>query len=44
MSSKNWRYTSHGRKIEKAVHYRDEKGIPLKIINEEQWQDFSYSN
>ncbi|WP_320409056.1 BRCT domain-containing protein [Candidatus Williamhamiltonella defendens] len=44
MSSKNWRYTSHGRKIEKAVHYRDEKAIPLKIINEEQWQDFSYSN
>jgi hypothetical protein len=40
MSSKDWRYKSHGRKIEKAVAYRDEKGIPLKIISEEQWKDF----
>ncbi|VUS91223.1 BRCT domain-containing protein [Klebsiella spallanzanii] len=40
MSSKDWRYKSHGRKIEKAVAYRDEKGIPLKIISEEQWKRF----
>ncbi|HBS5821132.1 BRCT domain-containing protein [Klebsiella variicola] len=40
LSSKDWRYKSHGRKIEKAVSYRDEKGIPLKIISEEQWKNF----
>lgn len=38
MSSKDWRYQAHGRKIEKAVEYRDEKGISLKIISEEQWK------
>ncbi|WP_320732751.1 BRCT domain-containing protein [Enterobacter roggenkampii] len=40
LSSKDWRYKAHGRKIEKAVSYRDEKGIPLKIISEEQWKSF----
>lgn len=40
MSSKDWRYKAHGRKIEKAVSYRDEKGVPLKIISEEQWKHF----
>lgn len=40
LSSKDWMYQSHGRKIEKAVEYRDNKNIPLKIISEEQWQRF----
>ncbi|TLU69570.1 NAD-dependent DNA ligase [Enterobacter sp. MF024] len=40
LSSKDWMYQSHGRKIEKAVNYRDNKNIPLKIISEEQWQCF----
>lgn len=40
LSSKDWKYQSHGRKIEKAVEYRDSKNIPLKIISEEQWQNF----
>lgn len=35
LSSRDWRFSSHGRKIEKAVSYRDEKGWPLKIISEE---------
>jgi len=34
LSSRDWRYSSHGRKIEKAVAYRDE-GIELRIISEE---------
>lgn len=38
LSSKDWMYQSHGRKIEKAVDYRDNKKVPLKIISEEQWQ------
>lgn len=41
LSSRDWQYKAHGRKIEKAVSYRDEKGIPLKIISEEQWKNFS---
>lgn len=40
LSSKDWRYQSYGRKIEKAIEYRDNKNIPLKIISEEQWQRF----
>ncbi|MEB6377605.1 BRCT domain-containing protein [Leclercia adecarboxylata] len=40
LSSKDWMYQSYGRKIEKAVEYRDNKNIPLKIISEEQWQRF----
>lgn len=41
LSSKDWRYKAHGRKIEKAISYRDEKGISLKIISEEQWKTLS---
>lgn len=41
LSSRDWRYKAHGRKIEKAISYRDEKGISLKIISEEQWKRFS---
>ncbi|SLM62852.1 MULTISPECIES: BRCT domain-containing protein [Dickeya] len=41
LSCKHWRYQAHGRKIEKAIDYRDNRGIPLKIISEEQWQSFT---
>ncbi len=41
LSSKDWVYQSSGRKIEKAVEYRDQKGINLKIISEEQWKTFT---
>lgn len=35
LSSRDWRFSSHGRKIEKAVSYRDDDGAKLKIISEE---------
>lgn len=35
LSSRDWCFSSHGRKIEKAVNCRDEKGWPVKIISEE---------
>ncbi len=41
LSSRDWRFQSYGRKIELAINYRDEKGIPLKIISEEQWKSFA---
>ncbi|WP_076722003.1 BRCT domain-containing protein [Cronobacter sakazakii] len=34
LSSRDWRFSSHGRKIEKAVTYRDD-GAQIKIITEE---------
>ncbi|UIM99589.1 BRCT domain-containing protein [Yersinia ruckeri] len=34
-SSRNWKYSSHGRKIEKAMSYRDEDSLPIKIVGEE---------
>lgn len=34
-SSRDWKYSSHGNKIEKAIVYRDKNSIPLKIIGEE---------
>ncbi|WP_037385663.1 BRCT domain-containing protein [Serratia sp. DD3] len=34
LSSRDWRFSSHGRKIEKAVSYRD-RGEDIKIISEE---------
>ena len=40
MSSKDWKFQSFGRKIEKAIELRDNKGFPLTIISEEQWQSF----
>ncbi|OPY77749.1 MAG: DNA polymerase III subunit epsilon [Syntrophorhabdus sp. PtaU1.Bin058] len=36
LGSSDWIHTTHGRKIEKAVEYRD-KGLPIKIIPEEHW-------
>jgi NAD-dependent DNA ligase len=38
-SSRDWIATSHGRKIEKAMHYR-EKGYPITILSEETWVKF----
>jgi NAD-dependent DNA ligase len=39
LASRDWAHASYGRKIEKAVKYRDE-GSPLKIVCEEHWVDF----
>ncbi len=36
IASRDWRFTSYGRKIESALSFRDE-GIKLEIINEELW-------
>jgi hypothetical protein len=41
LCARDWRFQSYGRKIEKAVSYRDEKGTKLKIISEEQWKSFA---
>ncbi|HII3479010.1 TPA: BRCT domain-containing protein [Citrobacter braakii] len=35
LSSRDWKFSSHGRKIEKAVSYRDDEGAKLQIISEE---------
>lgn len=35
-ASRDWIGTSHGRKIEKAIHYQN-KGHPLVILTEETW-------
>lgn len=37
-ASDEWVQSSYGRKIEKAVEYRDTRGLPLHIISEELWQ------
>lgn len=39
LSSRDWKFSSHGRKIEKAVSYRDDEGAKLKIISEEMLFD-----
>jgi len=36
--SRDWVQTSYGRKIEKAVRYRD-KGVPIAIVAEDHWAD-----
>lgn len=36
--SRDWAHTSYGRKIEKAVEYRN-AGQPLAIINEDHWAE-----
>ena len=33
----SWAHENFGRKIEKAMEYRDKKGVPLVIITEEHW-------
>lgn len=40
LSSRDWKYSSHGRKIEKAINYRDAEGAKLKIIAEENLFEF----
>ncbi len=35
--SKDWIHTSYGRKIEKAVEYRDERKTGIQIIHEDVW-------
>ena len=35
--SRDWTQSSHGRKIEKAVEYRDQKDASLAIIGEDHW-------
>lgn len=37
IASRDWFNTSYGRKIEKAVEYRDKKNTGLKIISEQVW-------
>jgi NAD-dependent DNA ligase len=39
LASRDWVATSHGRKIEKAMHYK-EKGYPVTILSEETWVKF----
>lgn len=39
LSSRDWRFSSHGRKIEKAISYRDSDGVSLKIVSEEMLFD-----
>lgn len=39
LASRDWIATSHGRKIEKAFHYK-EKGYPITIVEEETWVKF----
>lgn len=35
LSSRDWKFSSHGRKIEKAIEYRDSKDSGIKIIGED---------
>ncbi len=39
LASRDWRFSSHGRKIEKAVRLK-EKGLPLVIVTERTWLQF----
>ncbi|CAA9299140.1 MAG: hypothetical protein AVDCRST_MAG89-331 [uncultured Gemmatimonadetes bacterium] len=36
LGNADWIHSSHGRKIEQAVHYRT-NGVPLQIVSEEHW-------
>ncbi|MBH9740119.1 BRCT domain-containing protein [Vibrio navarrensis] len=38
-ASEHWKFSSFGRKIQKAIDFRDERGTNLKIIPEQQWLD-----
>ena len=35
----SWMHETFGRKIEKAVNYRDDKGNPIVILSEDHWAD-----
>jgi len=38
IGSRDWAHSTFGRKIQKAVEYRD-KGLPINIISEQHWYD-----
>lgn len=33
----SWKHETYGTKIHKAMEYRDQKGLPLKIVTEQNW-------
>lgn len=35
----SWKHSTYGRKIEKAVAFRDHKGLPIAIISEAHWRE-----
>jgi hypothetical protein len=37
LCSRDWLYSSHGTKIQKAVEYRDKRGVPIAIVPEDAW-------
>jgi len=37
LSSRDWKFSNYGRKIETAVEYRDIKRYDIKIVSEEMW-------
>lgn len=39
LASRDWVASSHGRKIEKALYFKDQ-GVPMLIITEEDWVRF----
>lgn len=39
LASRDWRFSSHGRKIEKAIKLK-EKGVPVTIITERTWLNY----
>ncbi|KAA0257562.1 NAD-dependent DNA ligase [Deferribacter autotrophicus] len=40
ISNPNWKHSTHGRKIEKALTYINNEGLDIKIIPEEHWIRF----
>lgn len=38
LGSRDWMHSTHGRKIEKAVSYRDD-GVALRILSEQHWYE-----
>jgi hypothetical protein len=37
LCSRDWLYSSHGTKIQKAVEYRDQRNVPIAIVPEDVW-------
>jgi NAD-dependent DNA ligase len=37
LCSRDWLYSTHGTKIQKAVEYRDKRGVPIAIVPEDTW-------
>ena len=37
LCSRDWLYSTHGTKIQKAVEYRDMRRVPIAIVPEEAW-------